>query len=253
MVISFKLQKTGNGLTAKPPRLQAKIILVSPAYGENIGMIARAMHNFGFKELVLVKPTAEHLGSGAKSRAMHGKGLLENAIIYDSLEEALKDCAYAAATSAKTTKNSKLSRTAITARQFAKKFAGSNAKIAIVFGNESNGLSNQEIECCDFIVSVPSAAQYKTLNIAHAAAIIFYELFLAKCKADFKSAGPAAKQRLNKKFKATLALLDSIDNKKSVEASFRALTSRALITEKEASAMLAFFAETGKAIKRKRE
>ncbi|MCX6799266.1 MAG: RNA methyltransferase, partial [Candidatus Diapherotrites archaeon] len=148
--------------------MRAKIVLARPMYEENIGLIARAMANFGCSELALVQPQCEWKSEKAKSRAMHGKGILQKAKKFGSIKEACADCSCAIATTAKAG-GGKIGRTAVTARKFAEKFAGSSQKIALVFGSEPDGLSNSEAGECDFVATIPASPEYKTLNISHAA------------------------------------------------------------------------------------
>ena len=230
--------------------MEAKIVLARPIYAENIGLVARAMANFGFSELALVKPLCDWKSPGAKSRAMHGKGILLGAKEFGCIGEAASDCAHVVATTAKAG-GEKIGRTAVTARQLAVKFAGSKKKIAIVFGNEPDGLSNTEIAECDFVATIPCKSGYNTLNLSHAAAIFLYELQAAgKEKALFKEAGAGQKKLLLKKLAETLKAMDGIDNKEAVGASFRALLGRSLISEKEACAIAAFLNEARKGLRK---
>ncbi len=231
--------------------MNVKIVLVRPLYEENVGYIARLAANFKVGEIALVRPRCNWRTGKAKSRAMHGKGILLEAKKFGSLERALQGCTYSIATTALLGKGKKLRRNAIGVEQFAKRFAASKGKIALVFGPEPSGLSNEEIGQCDFIVSISASRKYRTLNIGHAAAILLYSLFAAKQgkgkkKAIREEARPGTKKLLNRKFGGILEKLPGIENKKAVLLSFKALTSRALLTEKEAKALLAFLSETGK-------
>lgn len=230
--------------------MEAKIVLARPVYPENIGLVARAMANFGFSELALVRPLCDWKGDAAKSRAMRGKGILLGAKEFDSIGKAGADCANIVATTAKAG-GGKIGRTAVTARQLAMKLSGSKKKIAIVFGNEPDGLSNGEIAECDFAATIPCKSSYNTLNLSHAAAVFLYELQAAgKEKALFREAGAGQKKLLLQKLAETLKAMDGIDNKEAVGASFRALLGRSLISEKEACAIAAFLNEARKGIQK---
>ena len=228
--------------------MQVKIVLVKSLYEENLGLVARAMANFGFTELSLVKPECNWLSNKAKSRAMHGKAILQKAKKFKSINEATKDCTYSVAASAKKGRN----RNSIPAKEFAKLFAKSKAKIALVFGPEPSGLTNKEIEECDIITTITASPKYPTLNLSHAVCLMLYQLFSAKEKPkSFKEATPATKKQLQNLFEKNLLMLASIDDKKAVKASFKALTSRSLITEKEALSLIAFLSEKRKGLTRK--
>ncbi len=223
--------------------LKAKIIIVEPEYPENIGLIARAAKNFGFEEILLVKPKTGFRNAKAKSRAMHAAELLEKTKVFPSLEKALEEVDYAVATTAKLGSGKKLFRAAVTPKKLAEKFSKSNATIGIVFGREATGLTNDEIKKCDFVTSIPTSKEYRTLNVSHSVAIILYELFASQKKIEFKSCKRETKKLLEKKLDKILSEAKTIDSKNSVRIAFKALFGRALITEKEAFAIMALFAE----------
>ena len=167
--------------------MQVKVVLVEPEYEENIGLIARAMKNFGCSELLLVNPKIDYCSGLAKSRAMHAQEILKNAKKFNSLAEALKQTDYSVATSAKITCEKKISRTAINVKELAKNFSNKKAALAIVFGREGTGLTNKELTECDFLVKIPSSHKYKTLNVSHSVAVILYEFFTCKEKGKIKA------------------------------------------------------------------
>lgn len=234
--------------------MKVKVILVEPEYEENIGLIARTMKNFSIKELLLVNPKAKHYSAKARSRAMHAQELLKKAKKFTSLKAALKEVDFSAATSAKTTKEKRMFRTALTARQLAENYSGSDACLGIVFGRESTGLRNEEINECDFLVKIPTHYKYETLNVSHSAVVVLYELFCqqgmgkkngkkGKRKGELKAVSKKKKELLLKKFKEILKDCESIENKKSAEYAFKALVSRTPITEKEANALLSVLSD----------
>ena len=230
--------------------MKAKIVLVRPVYPENIGLVARAMANFGFEELALVKPECDWKSDKAKSRAMHGKRVLLKAKEFESISEAVEDCSYAIATSAKKGGN----RNALAPAEIVKRFGNSRAKIALVFGSEPSGLTNGEIAECDFVASIPACEKYTTLNLSHAVCVMLYALYAKGGKGRaFDDAKPATKRLLLKAFEKDLEMLLSIDDKKAVRAAFRGLVGRSLLSEKEARALVAFLSETRKAMKGKGE
>ena len=220
-----------------------KIVLVRPHYPENVGLVARAMANFGFKELALVRPECEFKGSLAKSRACHGQSILLKAKQFESLGKALEGCSYAVATSAKARKN----RPFLGFPAVAERLGKSHAKAALVFGPEPDGLSAKELDQCDFLARIPASKEYPTLNLSHAACIALFLLFSKKPKKPaFKEAGPESKKKLLELFEKDLEKARGITDKAMVKASFKALLSRSLLSEKEAKALAAFFARKGK-------
>lgn len=228
--------------------MKAKVILVEPHYGGNIGFIARAMKNFGIKELALVQPIADHLDSEAKSRAMHAREILEEAKIFDSLQEALKEADIGIATTAISSSN-KIFRSTLPVKEFAEKYACFEGRIGLVFGRETNGLRNEEIEQCDLCVKIPSNKAYPTLNLSHSAAILFHELFQAKKEKNKKKegkekyAGRDLRNKLNSIYSELINNSGKLRNKKSCKTSFSSLISRTPLTDKEAKNLIAVLKE----------
>ncbi len=226
------------------------VVLLEPEYEENIGLIARAMKNFGVSKLVLVNPKADFKSPKAKSRAMHATELLSNAVIVNSLREAISKADFSAATTAVCTANNKMFRNALTPKELVENFASTNAVLALVFGRESTGLRNSEIKECDFVVTIPSSKKYKTLNVSHAVAVLLWEFFSHYSKPKIKIADKETKQALLCAFEKMVGSSSKIRNRAAVLDAFNVLLSRAPITKKEASAITGVFAETVKKIKK---
>lgn len=224
-----------------------KVVLVRPIYEENLGLTARACANFDCKELCLVKPQCSKKSGKTKSRAMHGIKVLEKAKKFDSIKEATKDCTYTIATTAKKGKT----RNNLTLEETKKRFEKSKVKIALVFGSEPSGLTNQEISQCDFVMTIPASKAYPTMNLSHAVCTILYTLFEEKKGKSFEDTKPATKKKTLALFKKNLEKLQGIDDKKHVYNSFKALLSRSRLSEKEAKAIMAFLSKTGKALEQK--
>lgn len=225
------------------------VVLVEPEYGENIGLIARAMKNFAIKDLWLVNPKASPDEAGAISRAMHASDVLKNARVFSSLEEALRLVDFSAATTAISCRDKRIERNAITPKMLAEHFNKTKATLAIVFGRESRGLTNEEISMCDFVVNIPSSNEYRTLNVSHAAAVIFYELFASRQAHRFESASSETKSVLLGLFKELAEGLDEVRNKDATVASFKHLLARAPVTKREANAIIAVLSALRKRIK----
>jgi len=223
--------------------MQFSVVLVRPEYSENIGYCARAMRNFGARELILISPKAKHNSAPARSRAMHGKEILKKAKIISSLPNALGKFDFSAATTARTTCTTKLTRTPITPKKFAESYANSGAKIAIVFGPEASGLTNAELDACDFAIEIPASREYKTLNLGHAVAVLLYELHCARGKGarSLPAVRAAEKAQLVKKFNDLIHAGEKIRNKRGTLSAFRSLISRSPITEKESRAIMGVF------------
>jgi len=161
-----------------------RVVLVEPYYEINIGYVARVMKNFGFKELYLVKPRAQISGI-ARRYAMKGRDVLERAVILDSINPAIKDAELVVGTTGKTSDTSLLRQT-LSVRTFAKKVSSIQGRVAILFGREPSGLTNEEIKLCDYMVTIPANPEYPILNLSHAVAIVLYEIYMATRKRAVK-------------------------------------------------------------------
>jgi len=231
-------------------KVRLKVVLLEPEYEENIGLIARAMKNFGFSRLLLVNPKADWKSGVARSRAMHASDLLEKAKVFNSLEKALAEADFSAATTAVRTRPDKMSRNALAPKELAARFSGTGSTLALVFGRESTGLKNSEIKKCDFVVSIPSSEKYRTLNVSHSCAVLFHELYSARCSAEIDTANAKEKAALLDSFEKMADAGGNVRNRAAVLGSFRALVSRAPITKKEASAVTGVFAGAAQKIKK---
>ena len=213
------------------------IVFVECETPGNIGFLARTMANFGLKNLVLINPPT--LTPEAYYQATHGKYIVENALIYPSLDEFYrsKRIDFKIASTGVAGGSYNLSRIPLRPEQLSKSI-NINNKIAILFGREGDGLSNKEIEDCDICVSIPTDPTYPILNISHAAAIIFYELF--KNKHEFPVEGLEESTLLEKEYlikdmEELIGKLDIPDHKKrNGLKTFKNIINRAFITGREA-------------------
>jgi len=148
------------------------IILIEPEHPGNVGAIARSMKNFDLKNLVLINPKCDHLCSEAIARSMHAKDVLEHTIVAKKIPS--YDCIVA--TTGKIGSDYNLPRVPITPDELSNVIPQNNS-VAIVFGREGIGLTNEDIKKCDFTMTIPASLDYPILNLSHAATIVFYELF----------------------------------------------------------------------------
>lgn len=159
-----------------------RIVLVNTTHPGNIGATARAIKNMGFARLYLVSPKS-FPDQEAVARASGADDILQNATVTDSLEAALAGCHLVMGVSAR---QRALSWPVITPRQCAEQAAGVHAEheVAIVFGREHAGLSNDELAMCHYQVRIPCNADFPSLNLAAAVQIIAYECHLAACREE---------------------------------------------------------------------
>ncbi len=213
------------------------IVFVECETPGNIGFLARTMANFGLKNLILINPPT--LTNEAFYQATHGKYIVENAKIFPTLDDFYQSqrIDFKVASTGMAGGSYNLSRIPIKPEDLGKSINVSN-KTAILFGREGNGLTNKEIENCDICVSIPTDPTYPIMNISHAAAIIFYELF--KNKHEYGVEGLVESSDLEKEYlvKDMQELINYLDipehKKKNGLKTFNNIVSRAFITGREA-------------------
>ena len=153
------------------------IILVAPEHPNNIGAVARAMNNMGFNDLKLVNP-CDYLNGGkdgAKTLAMHSHSILTNAKVFKTLNEAIIDKQIVIATTARLRGQHKQLDSSWNLPFLINQFSN-NTQIAFVFGRESSGLTNSEIDLCSHFISIPTFGENSSLNLAQAVMVILYEI-----------------------------------------------------------------------------
>jgi tRNA/rRNA methyltransferase len=151
-----------------------RIVLCATSHPGNIGSTARAMKTMGFQHLYLVNPD-KYPNPQATAMAAGADDVLDNAIVTQTLSEALVGCAFSIGLSAR---KRYLSHETVNAREAALQaniYAGSQP-VAFVFGTEMSGLTNAELDCCQLLAMIPANPDYSSLNLAMAVQIMCYEL-----------------------------------------------------------------------------
>ena len=155
-----------------------RVVLVNTSHPGNIGGAARAMKNMGLTQLVLVQPK-EFPAADASARASGADDVLANARVVDTLEEALAGCSLVMGTSAR---ERSIPWPLIGPRECGAKaveHAASGEAVALVFGREHAGLTNDELQRCHFHVHIPSNPAFSSLNLAAAVQVLTYEVRMA--------------------------------------------------------------------------
>ena len=166
-----------------------RIVLIETSHPGNIGAVARAMKNMCLSELYLVNPQ-QYPSATATARASGADDVLANAVVCTDLNEAIADCQLVIGASARLRS---INWPELNPRQCAKLVTNTtdDDSIAILFGREDSGLTNAELDKCQYLVHIPTNPAYMSLNIAAAVQVICYEIFMAR---EESSAMPASAQ-----------------------------------------------------------
>jgi len=154
-----------------------RIVLVEPSHPGNIGAAARAMKNMCLQQLYLVSP-AQYPHDDATARAAGADDVLQQAVVVDSLEQAIGDCHLVMGASARLRT---LAWPQYSPAEAANVLASrcQQGHVALVFGRERTGLSNDELQLCHYLVNIPSNEQFSSLNLAAAVQVLAYEVYQA--------------------------------------------------------------------------
>lgn len=155
-----------------------RVVLVGTTHPGNIGGVARAMKNMCLSDLVLVSPEAEFPSGKARARASSALDILEATRVVDRLDAAIADCQLVVGASARLRA---IPWPLVNARECAQNLVQQSAegKVAVVFGREHSGLTNEELERCNRLVHIPANPAYSSLNLAAAVQVLTYEIHMA--------------------------------------------------------------------------
>ncbi|WP_455482541.1 RNA methyltransferase [Bartonella sp. B35(2025)] len=221
------------------------IILVEPQLPENIGMVARAMANFGLSKLRLIKPREEFPNKKARAAASKADHVINDVVIFDTLCEAIADLHYVFATTARERCGFKTVNSAVEAANILRQHENIGYKTGIVFGRERWGLKNDEISLVDEIITFPVNPAFASLNIAQAVLLMSYEWMKSGLKDISDTAFRAAEMKPANKatFHGFLSQLESAldvrgyfrpkERKEVMLANMRSVFTRANFSESE--------------------
>src|SRR5580698_4101983 len=172
------------------------VILVEPQLGENIGMAARAMGNFGLTRLRIVKPRDGWPNVHAKRAASGADHILDRAELFDTVEQAVADCTLLFATTARAHDQAKLVVAPdAAAREIVAQIAAGSGEVGILFGRERYGLQNEEVALANRIVTFPVNPGFASLNLAQAVLLMGYEWFKLATEGALPFAMPERSER----------------------------------------------------------
>lgn len=167
---------------------QVRIVLINTSHPGNIGAVARAMKNMGFSRLYLVEPQ-QFPDPEAVWRSSGATDVLDQAVVVNNLEEAIAGCRFVVGASAR---ERRIPWPVVSPRDLALEVRGqanAGGEVAILFGREDRGLTNEELQRCNWHVHIPANPEYSALNLAMAVQVITYELRMRYLEDLEKGAG----------------------------------------------------------------
>ena len=229
-------------------------ILHQPQLSENIGACARAIKNFNFKKLVIVKPKPIFPNDKILATSVGAKDLIINAKVYETLESAVKKVDYVIATSARF-RNKNIKHINL---EDLKKI-DFNKKIAFLFGSEASGLSNNEISYANYTMQIPTNPDFKSLNLSHSVIIIAHTVASI---INLKSAKYSKSKKVTLASKKDIQAMTNLCIKKLEEKHFfkplekkpimlenlRSIFSKMELSEKETRILSSVFASLSKKV-----
>lgn len=165
-----------------------RVVLVDTSHPGNIGAVARAMKNMGLEKLVLVRPK-EFPHPEASARASGAQDVLEHATVVDRLEEGIADCGFIVATTAR---DRDQNIRVLDVRDGSQRIVTEAARgpVALLFGNERIGLTNEDISLAHLLLRIPANPAYTSLNLAMAVQLVTYEVYRARGAQHVSAPGP---------------------------------------------------------------
>ncbi|HUU38773.1 MAG TPA: RNA methyltransferase [Candidatus Desulfaltia sp.] len=242
-------------MTRKTWKNNVHFILVGPTEPGNIGAAARAIKNMGFRRLGLVAPVP-YLTGEARSMACHAKDVLEAARVYKSFRRAIAGKALVVGTTGRLGGKRGL---ILDVRRGAPRIrkATTTNQVAILFGNEHNGLTSRQLDECGLVLTIPSSPAFPSLNLSQSVMIVAYEL--SRLEAKTKSpvlVETKELQKLYRRFPRTLQLLGygrkgDKDLKTEIGRNLKHLFGRAGLTEWELNMLLGLCTRVERELHRK--
>ncbi|MFX1513791.1 MAG: RNA methyltransferase [Promethearchaeota archaeon] len=220
--------------------MSVTIVLVE-ATPINIGLIARAMKNFGFSKLVITGDVnITTIMTKSKVTARHAFDVIEKCKFFPDLPTAISDAKYTIGTTARRGGDRNLGRLTVYPEQL--RTLPLLNECHIVFGRENSGLTNQEASMCDLLVTIPSSEEYSVLNLSHAVAVILYEIskiVFPKQEWKHRPATAVERNKLTQVFNQLVETSAFKTEKRNVaNLSFENIVTRGYVTGREAYTLI---------------
>lgn len=230
-----------------------RIVLVRPKLSENVGAAARAMKNFGLHEMLLVGPRCR-VDRSARALASHAGDVLDDAREVADLDEALEGCSWAIGTSARTRRSEAVRQLTV-----GEALATLPADGAVVFGPEDHGLSNEELDRCQVLLRIPTAA-YASINLAQAVNIVAFAWYTraAEDAPAPETADAAPREDVERMYRQLVELWHLIGytddaREEATLRLFRGIFDRARLRPRELAALRGLWAQSAWAAQREPE
>ncbi len=218
------------------------VIMVETKSPGNVGFACRVLSNFGVTKLRLVGDDVRN-ESEARIFSVHALELLESAEIYPDLESAVRDMHASWAATARAGRNHSVTRALVPLAELPNPLK-MDGKVALVFGREDIGLTNEEIALCDLAFTISVSPRYPSLNLSHAIAVVLYELFskyAPEKPLNPTEAKPATREEREMVYHFLDQVIDELEikdyRKPIAKQVFRNLLGRAYMTGREVSTM----------------
>ncbi len=222
---------------------RVRVVLVEPQEAGNVGAVARAMKNFGLRDLVIVGGMPEAPQPFASWWASGAGDVLEGARIVQSIPEALVDVQLSVATSSS---RGRSEQEFLTPGEVGQKrsMLSDEQTLALVFGREDSGLTNRETSACQYVASIPTSPEFPTMNLAQSVAVMSYEITrMAELRPQAPSRSLASGDAIHRLHTLGQRLLLDVgflhpENPDHIYDDIRALTARAMLDDREATFLM---------------
>jgi TrmH family RNA methyltransferase len=234
--------------------MKTTIVLVAPETSGNVGAVARAMANFESKKLILINPRCNHLNKTALDRASHAKSILKGAKVIKSndlkkVEKQIRKFGnHIIGTTSKLANDYNILRSVENINDIAPRLSRKGSNIVILFGRESCGLTNEELEMSDFAVTIPTSKKYGVMNLSHAVTICLYEFYKTANSKEIKANLPKQAQKtevaqLNKLINLSIDDMAFVRDgqDRTLRLTWKKLLSKLMLSRREAFALIGYF------------
>jgi tRNA/rRNA methyltransferase len=235
------------------------VALIEPQYPVNVGHIARLMKNFGLKSLYFIRPHFDK--AEAAKYSTHGNDILVAAKTVTLRQLRKKFDMVIGTTAIQATSRLNILRESISAEHLARIIHGSSTKdFCILLGRESSGLNNEELKMCNLVVTIDTKTNYRTMNVAHALAILLYEISKLQSELPVKKSKKRVDLASQKDIDLFLQYVDKLANtgnydlhkKPLLEAAAKNLLAKSMPTTKDVMLLMSLLRKSLLAIERSR-